>query len=49
MYLNKIWSQGQLFAFSGLDGETSYKNDFTGILAEYSAKKNKSVPGQERF
>ena len=33
MYINNIWSQGQLFAFSGLDGKTDYKNDFTGILS----------------
>ena len=33
MKINNIWSQGQLFAFSGLDGKTDYKNDFTGILS----------------
>ena len=27
------WGQGQLFAFSALDGETFFSNDFTGTLA----------------
>ncbi len=33
MYISNIWSAGQLFAFSGLDGQTDYKADFTGILS----------------
>lgn len=32
MEINNIWSQGQLFAFSGLEGETAFNSDFTGIL-----------------
>lgn len=32
MFLPNIWGQGAIFAFSGLDGETSYKNDFVGTL-----------------
>ncbi|MBQ2701749.1 MAG: hypothetical protein IJF64_02060, partial [Clostridia bacterium] len=30
MKLNKIWSYGQLFGFSGLDGANRYYNDFVG-------------------
>lgn len=29
----KKWGQGQLFAFSALDGESLFSDDFTGILA----------------
>lgn len=32
MLLPNIWGQGAIFAFSGLDGETSYKNDLVGTL-----------------
>ena len=31
--MNKKWGQGQLFAFSGLDGETDVKNDLVGTLS----------------
>ncbi len=33
MVLSKIWSQGQLFAFSALDGVSNCSNDFVGILS----------------
>ena len=32
MFLPNVWGQGAIFAFSGLDGKTSYKNDFVGTL-----------------
>ena len=32
MKLNNIWGYGQLFAFSGLDGQNRYYNDFVGTL-----------------
>ena len=32
MILNK-WGQGQLFAFSALDGESLFNDDFTGVLS----------------
>lgn len=31
--MNKKWGQGQLFAFSGLDGKTDFKNDLVGTLS----------------
>ena len=33
MKLSNIWSQGQIFAFSALDGNSLYTNDFVGILS----------------
>ena len=30
--LNNIWGYGQLFGFSGLDGQNRYYNDFVGTL-----------------
>jgi len=32
MFLPNVWGQGAIFAFSGLDGRTSYKDDFVGTL-----------------
>jgi hypothetical protein len=32
MVFSNIWSQGQLFAFSALDGESKISNDFVGTL-----------------
>ena len=32
MKLNDIWGYGQLFGYSGLDGENRFKNDFIGML-----------------
>ena len=32
MAIANIWGQGQIFAFSALDGKTSAADDFTGIL-----------------
>ena len=32
MKLNNIWGYGQLFGFSGLDGQNRYYNDFIGTL-----------------
>ena len=32
MRLNNIWGYGQLFGYSGLDGENRYYNDFVGTL-----------------
>lgn len=32
MILHNLWSQGQLFAFSALDGESYAENDFVGTL-----------------
>lgn len=32
MKLNNIWGYGQLFGYSGLDGENRYYNDFVGTL-----------------
>ena len=29
----KKWGQGQLFAFSALDGDSFFEDDFTGALA----------------
>lgn len=34
MYLHDIYSYGQLFCFSGLDGETSRANDFVGMCMD---------------
>lgn len=34
MFLPNMWGQGAIFAFSGIDGETSYKNDFVGLLED---------------
>lgn len=28
----KKWGQGQLFAYSALDGDSFFENDFTGTL-----------------
>ena len=28
----KKWGQGQLFAYSALDGDSFFNNDFTGTL-----------------
>ncbi len=33
MKIPDIWGQGQIFAFSAIDGKTSRKEDFVGILA----------------
>lgn len=33
MYIANKWGQGQIFAFSALDGKTCAKNDFVGILS----------------
>lgn len=33
MKIPNIWGQGQIFAFSALDGKTSRKEDFSGLLA----------------
>ena len=33
MILPKKWGQGQLFAFSALDGPSYFSDDFTGILS----------------
>ena len=32
MELNNIWGYGQLFGYSGLDGQNRYYNDFIGTL-----------------
>ena len=32
MKLNNIWGYGQLFGYSGLDGQNRYDNDFVGTL-----------------
>ncbi|MBR2320674.1 MAG: hypothetical protein IKA57_00890, partial [Clostridia bacterium] len=32
MKLNNIWGYGQLFGYSGLDGQNRYYNDFIGTL-----------------
>ena len=32
MLLPNIWGAGAIFAFSGLDGQTSYGNDFVATL-----------------
>ena len=32
MKLNNIWGYGQLFGFSGLDGQSRFLNDFVGTL-----------------
>lgn len=32
MKLNNIWGYGQLFGYSGIDGENRYYNDFVGTL-----------------
>lgn len=34
MKLNNIWGYGQLFAFSAIDGENRYFNDFVGTLTK---------------
>ena len=33
MVFPTIWSQGQLFAFSALDGESYAQDDFVGVLS----------------
>lgn len=33
MYFSNVWGQGQLFAFSALDGKTEKINDFVGTLS----------------
>ena len=33
MITPNIWGQGQLFAFSALDGQSLYSDDFVGILS----------------
>ncbi len=33
MYIADKWGQGQIFAFSALDGKTCAENDFVGILS----------------
>ena len=33
MKIPNVWGQGQIFAFSALDGKTSRKNDLVGVLA----------------
>ncbi len=34
MKLNNIWGYGQLFGYSGLDGQNRYDNDFIGTLTK---------------
>ena len=34
MIIHDIYSYGQLFCFSGLDGETSRNDDFVGMLMD---------------
>ncbi len=50
MILSNIWSQGQLFAFSALDGKSTFSNDFVGTLCAdklairfFSAKKRELI------
>ena len=33
MFIADKWGQGQIFAFSALDGKTCAENDFVGILS----------------
>ena len=34
MIIHDVYSYGQLFCFSGLDGETSRNDDFVGMLLD---------------